>query len=354
MKLQNYATYKEIMKQNNTWENVYDDIIGKKLQHDEISVENIDEIILFGCGSSYNLAQSAAFFTRSLREPQKSALAIPSSELLLNPDYYFKRDKKYLLVGFSRSGETTETVDVFRILTGRQNIRFLGISCRENSSICNIAKSYFVCRDAVEKSIVMTESFSSMLLAYILILLKAAKRKNIIEDFKKIISDINIPEMEDYTQRLIDEFDFSSYFVLGSGFNYGLSVEADLKMKEMSQVPSYSYHLYEFSHGPKSLLDINSLCLVLNPDNKLFKYEDIAMELRQLGAQIVTFGNKGTDGIQDRGIRSYSGKEATNESANAFQCIPFFQLAALFKTIKKGLNPDMPKSLSYTVKKPKL
>ena len=100
------------MAQVESWRKVYDDIVGEKVSLNlNIFSDNYDEIIFFGCGSSYNLSQSASFFTRSLLDGQ-SCFALPSSELLINTDVYINKDKKYLIVGFSRSGETTESINV--------------------------------------------------------------------------------------------------------------------------------------------------------------------------------------------------------------------------------------------------
>ncbi|MHB8280588.1 MAG: hypothetical protein ACYDIA_23530, partial [Candidatus Humimicrobiaceae bacterium] len=94
MTYEKYYTYKEIMNQPVIWQSVYGEIIEKKNFSYNTFKNEYDEIIIFGCGSSYNLSQSAAFLTRYLSK-NVTSLALPSSELLLNTDLYFKDNKKY-------------------------------------------------------------------------------------------------------------------------------------------------------------------------------------------------------------------------------------------------------------------
>ena len=272
-----------------------------------------------------------------------ACIALPSSELLINTDSFIRKQKRYLVIGFSRSGETTESVEVLRKLKNYDNVRIFVFTCRSGSTFCKITEDSFVCSGAVEESIVMTESFSCMLLAYFTIFANLAKDMEIIGDLERLPGFMkqNIASVIDFTSQYIEEFDFKSYFVLGSGFNYGLAVEADLKMKEMSQVSSYSYHVYEFSHGPKSLLGENSLCLVLTPGKDLIKLENLIHEYLQLGTSMIVIGNK-VQGITATEKLSYflETQILKNDLVKSFINIPVFQLLAFFKTIKNGLNPD--------------
>ncbi|MBM3709604.1 MAG: SIS domain-containing protein [Actinobacteria bacterium] len=357
MTYRNYNTYKEIMRQPQTWKNVIGKIVKNSDRLRQIFIKDYDKIIIFGCGSSYNLSQSAAFFTRYLFGDMESQ-AIPSSEILLNPDLYIKNNKRYMLVGFSRSGETTESVDVLKNLKDRKNLSFFTFTCRENSSFSKLCSNCFVCEGAVEKSIVMTESFSSMLLAFCLtmIALKGDDKlvNEMFEEFNSMTEYIekNISFIESYIKSFIDNNSFDSYFTLGSGFNYGLAVEADLKMKEMSQVPSYSYHLYEFSHGPKSLLNEESLCVILALSSNLIKYEKILKEFYDLGPKMLVIGSNRINSLVGRERAEYilGDSDFKFDIVKSFINIPVFQMLAFFKTLQKKLNPDLPKNLVYTVK----
>lgn len=344
-------TYKEILSQVESWKEIYNDIVDKEIDLSIFS-HDYDEVIFFGCGSSYNLSQSASFFTRSLWDG-KSCFSIPSSELLISTDTYISKNKKYLVIGFSRSGETSESVNVVKMLKEKNNVKSFTFSCKENSSISNFSDYHFICRGAIEKSIVMTVSFSAMLFGWCFILTKFLERKDMLNEFKYLVNylDENIYRLFDDIENYLEGNDFSSYFVLGSGFNYGLALEADLKMKEMSQTPSYSYHLYEFNHGPKSLVDENSLCLILTLNKYLFKIEDIIKEILSLSSRILVVGSKDVNINEDKNIKYlFYDSNFKSDFIKSFINIPVFQILAYQKTIKNNLNPDKPKNLSYTMK----
>ncbi len=342
------------MAQVDAWEKAYSDVVNKKINLNlNIFSKNYDEIIFFGCGSSYNLSQSASFFTKSLLHGSNCS-ALPSSELLINTDVYISsKEKKYLIVGFSRSGETTESINVVKKLKGKTNITVHIFSCKKNSTILNFCDNHLICKGVTEKSIVMTASFSTMLLAYCLMLTKFLDNKEMLNEFKYLIDYLNenISELFNNIEDYINKNDFSSYFVLGSGFNYGLAVEADLKMKEMSQVPSYSYHLYEFNHGPKSLVNKESLCLILTLSKNLFKNKEIIKEILNLGSKVIIAGGRDFEvagSSKNINYLLYS-SDFKFDIIKSFINIPVFQIMAYIKTIKENLDPDKPKNLDYEV-----
>lgn len=239
----------------------------------------------------------------------------------------------------------------------KKNVSLFTFTCNMESSFSKISRQNFVCRNATEKSIVMTTSFSSMLLASCIIFALSYNNIEILEDFKLIIEYINenLDTMIDFTKNYTNDIDFESYFVLGSGFNYGLALEAGLKMQEMSQTPSYSYHVHEFSHGPKSLLNDNSLSVILTPSKKIFKFENIINEFVSLGTNMLIIGIKPEFDFKDKSINKkityfLEINNVKNEIIKSFINIPVFQLIAFFNTLKKKLNPDLPNNLSYTVK----
>jgi len=179
------------MTQVESWRKVYSSVVAEKVSLNlNIFSDNYDEIIFFGCGSSYNLSHSASFFTKSLLGG-RSCFALPSSELLINTDVYINKDKKYLIVGFSRSGETTESINVVKMLKDRQNVTSFTFSCKEDNTISKFSDYHFLCKGVTEKSIAMTVSFSSMLIAYCLMLVKLLDKKEMLEEFKYLIDYLN-------------------------------------------------------------------------------------------------------------------------------------------------------------------
>jgi len=351
--MKEYNTYREISTQADGWEKNYHKIINDKFHMDkEIFQKNYDRILFFGCGSSYNLALSASFYTNSFLKIDTAA--IPSSELLFNKDIYINKNRNYLLIGFSRSGETTESINVVKSAKDYKNIDTLVFTCNcSDNTIVNIADYNYCCEDSEEKSVVMTKSFSNMLISYCLMLAKFLGNKKIIDEFLKVIEYTrkNILVIFNEMARYIAQNDFYELYALGSGFNYGLAVEADLKVKEMTQIPAYSYHVMEFNHGPKSLIKEGSLCLFLTPNSYLERLDILIESYLSLGSYIIVVGRERLLKKNRDRIKSILDDEnVESELVRSFINIPVFQIISLIKTVRLGLNPYKPRNLDYTTK----
>lgn len=350
--MDNNHTYKEIKGQIKSWEKNFDEIImGKPGISMDLFSKDFDKIVFFGCGTSYNLAMASSFFTNTVSG--FDSIALPSSELLFNSETYIDKSKKYLLIGYSRSGETTESIEVINKFKGQNKIKTFAFTCRKKNSFINVSENHYICRDAREESVAMTRSFSSMLFSYCVMLSRYLDSKERLKEFSSLCSylDSKMPLLFDMVEEYININDFNSYFALGNGFNYPLAVEADLKMKEMSQIPNYSYHIFEFNHGPKALLSEDCLVLFLTISKKLRNVDAIVNEVIKNRSKIVIIG-KGIKDIKKESSIRYFLDDASfkDELVGSFINIPVFQIFAYTKTLKQGLDPDRPKGLGYTTK----
>ncbi len=345
-------TYREISSQIRSWKENYDVITGEdtKIGSDLFS-KDFDRIVFFGCGTSYNLAMAASFFTNTVSG--FDSIALPSSELLFNSETYIDKDKNYLLVGYSRSGETTESIEVINKFKDWKTIRSFAFTCREKNSLVDVSDDYYLCRSAEEKSIAMTKSFSTMLFSYCIMLTKYLDNEDRLKEFSYLCDylEIKMSLLFDEIKEYIDSNDFNSYINLGSGFNYPLAVEADLKMKEMSQIQNYSYHIFEFNHGPKALLSEDFLVLFLTISKKLTHIDIIVNEIIKAGSRIAIIG-KGINEIKKMDNIRYFLDDTSfkDELVESFINIPVSQIFAYAKTIKQNLDPDKPRGLDYTTK----
>lgn len=348
----NNHTYEEISGQIKSWKENFDVIIGEKTKiSTDLFSKDFDRIVFFGCGTSYNLAMASSFFTNTVSG--FDSIALPSSELLFNSETYIDKGKNYLLVGYSRSGETTESIEVINKFKGQKKIRTFAFTCREKNRLIDVSENHYVCRDAEEKSIAMTRSFSSMLFSYCIMLTKYLDNKDRLKEFSGLCTylESKMSLLFDEVKEYIDTDDFNSYFALGSGFNYPLAVEADLKMKEMSRIPEYSYHIFEFNHGPKALLSEDCLVLFLTISEKLRNVDIIVDEIIKNRSKIAIIG-KGVEDIKKGDNIRFFLDDASfkDELVESFINIPVFQIFAYIKTLRQGLDPDKPRGLDYTTR----
>jgi glucosamine--fructose-6-phosphate aminotransferase (isomerizing) len=159
-----YVTLKEILSQPSAWKAML-----KELEQQADNLKSIwkpgetQEVIFTGCGSTYFLSRTAAEIFKG--ETGVLASAYPASDLLLFPDLTMTKDVARALVSISRSGETSETLRATDQFCSRNHGPVITISCYENSSLVKKATVSLLAKEAHEKSVAQTRSFTSMLVA---------------------------------------------------------------------------------------------------------------------------------------------------------------------------------------------
>lgn len=282
-----------------------------------------DVVYFIGCGSSYYLAISASKYFSHVTGIETKA--IPSGELVLSDTRPFSTKLKSSAVMISRSGNTTETVLVAKKLR-KMGIKTFGITLNEKSDLQKICDSC-LSLPLEERSVVMTKSFSCMLLSLFFISDKLSGKKpeysQLINSSSEFVSKLCQIEQD---QSLIKA---NHYVFLGSGIYEGIARESALKLQEMSLSMTQAFSSLEYRHGPKALVTKNTVIILYA--SKQNEEINLLNEMKELGALTVLRPSLVEDG------------------RDAFLQVIFAQLLGLFIAKYKGLNPDQPKNLSRTV-----
>lgn len=328
-------TIQEIEGQIETWK----EILENPQTIDEL--KDKEEIIYFGSGTSYYLALSIASFTQ--RYTKVHSRAVPSQELIFFPETIITH-KPTLYVGISRSGETTEAVIAIEKVKELGEGNFLAVTTTRESSLASKSERSIVIESAKEKSVVMTKSFTSMLLSLevgILNTLKLEDLKSLKEKFSNIsIEDIFMTFKE--LSKDLSKKNHKEIIFLGSGPLYGIACESALKIREMSNSFTSAFHSLEFRHGPKASLTEESMVVILLSDSAKEEELKIAEEIRHMGADCIVIGESVSNGINI--------KSGLNEFLRLVLYMPFAQYLGYYRAIKKGLDPDTPLNLTQVVK----
>lgn len=329
-------TGQEIASQVTAWKDAHNavTIAGDSVQRLWQS-GGYETVVFTGCGSTYYLALTAA----SLFQQATGVIsrAAPSSELLLHPDMIYGRGKT-LLVAISRSGATTETIRAAEQFTAHARGDILVISCYADKPLNRFATINLTAAAGQERSVAQTRSFSSMLImaeGLANIVVGASLPGQFPEEAEAVVS-----AMRDQAAAFADPSRYRRIYYLGSGALYGLACEAMLKMKEMSLTSSEAFHPMEFRHGPKSMVDEQTLIVGLLDKLAYDSEAAVLEEMSRLGAAVV----------------SLSPHAATDITLNGFQqrpslvhYMPFLQWLAYLRAVNKGLNPDTPRHLDQVV-----
>ena len=309
-----------------------------------------DETIFVGCGTSYYLALAAASMY-ALVTGQKTK-AVPASEVILFADSVFPNvGNGTMPVLISRSGTTTEILRAADTIKQRLGDVTIGISCRSDSELAQRSTFPLVSPAADEKSIVMTRSFTSMLL---LIQYLAAIRANK-RDFERELAQLPehgegvLNKATEMTRQIIENGSYSKFVFLGQGPCYGLACEAMLKMKEMSLSVSEAYHSMEYRHGPMSLVDQDMLLTLIMSERAREQEKILLKEMKALGAKTFVICEQSDPEIESASDYLMELSSGLSDESRLILPMPALQLLAYYHAVAKGLDPDNPQHLTQVV-----
>ena len=353
-------TVKEIYQQPATWEKTcrqieeHKDEIQKFI--DQVITQEDFDVILTGAGTS-EFVGNALFphLTGLLNYKVKS---YGTTDIVATPEAYLSRTKPTLLISFGRSGNSPESIGAVDAAESVcDNIYHLFVTCNKDGALSKRAESTEHCYainltpETHDQSFAMTSSFSNMYLATYLCFHLNELDKVVAEVRKIAAAGQNFLDNQySIPQTIVNEYDFNRIVYLGSNTLKGTSQESALKMLELTAgrvVTMYDTPL-GFRHGPKSIIDDNTLTVVyLSDDAYTRQYEiDLIKEMsgQRKGNRIVAVMSKADEAVA--ALVDYTvvfGLEEAHESVQLGLCdILFAQTLAVLKSLSLSITPDNP------------
>ncbi len=231
-------------------DNYYD---GENYLFDNELINNIKEaedIIFLACGTSYYSCLIGSSYMRSLGKRSNAFIA---SEWGYYPEF---GSGKTLYVIVSQSGETADLIKCLQIIN-QKGLKSLTITNTKGSTLEREATYSLLLFAGVEIAVASTKAYSAQV--SIMALLKGAcsDDKTVVNDLidvsKKLLL---IEENKDLFRAIASQIkDKKHVFFLGRGLDYYLSLEASLKLKEISYIHSEAFPGGELKHGPIALIE---------------------------------------------------------------------------------------------------
>ena len=352
-------TTREIYQQPEVWQEAFEhykaqaaDIAAflKKIEdkHDYIKV------IFAGAGSSAYVGDTLTPYFRQIYDERKwNFNAIATTDIVANPLVYLKREVPTVLVSFARSGNSPEsvaTVDLAKQLV--DDLYQITITCAAQGKLAQQAqgdeKNLLLLQPEAsnDAGFAMTSSFSSMMLTALLVF----DRVELVQKEAKVAALIQLSQ--DVLERVADvqqlvDLDFSRVIYLGAGPFFGLAHEAQLKILELTagQIATMYESPVGFRHGPKSLINQDTVVLVFGSADAYTKAYDLDLVREVAGDGIVrrlvllTGREEQLEGVEQVVL---STQEPLGDSYRIFPYIVYAQLFALLTSLKVKNRPDTP------------
>lgn len=347
--VQNLYTINEILSQPAVWRAVMGQIGGNSSCASFVaSAVARRELIFVGCGTSYYLAEAAAAVWSIMT--RRSARAVPASEVLLFPEALQLDAKGLQAVVISRSGKTSEAIRA-AVLLARHRVPTFGITCVPGSELTKVCDQAVAIAAANEQSLVMTRSFSAMLLALIQMAASVSEAQAYSPGLEEISARLGetISSYGDRVELFVSEHSFEDFIYLGQGPYFPIAREGCLKITEMACAYAQAYHTLEFRHGPKSVVSPQTCLTFFLSEPGLQAESEVLAEMKSLGGMIVGICNRATEAIRRSCDLLFEFDLSVPEPLLVAASIIPAQLLGFHAAIKKGLNPDEPKNLDRVV-----
>lgn len=353
-----YAIYtaEEIAQQPEVWQKTIAQVKGIRISltrlMEDVTSDGEFDVILTGAGTSEYVGR--ALYPVLLQKLSGRVHAIGTTDIVASPELFISPERKTLLVSFARSGNSPESVGAIKAAERiSDKVKHLFITCNSEGELAKLAEkkdSYFsivLAPETNDRSFAMTSSFTSMYLAGLL-----ALSGDFDLDFYETVSSVEKFLRKGYSTlaEFVDWNSFSRVVYLGSDVLKGIAQESALKVLELTagQMAAIFDTPMGFRHGPKSIVDDDTLCVMyLSDDEHTRRYEmDVLKELYRdrKGSKLVAVTSsedeevsKSCDLMIPMGFR----KAAANcQLAPAY--IMIAQTMAMLYSIKLGITPDNP------------
>ena len=352
----NYNTYKEILQQPKMWLKTLDYVRAHQHQIKAFTDKYLGEgyqIVLTGAGTSAYIgdALEPALFTTGFR----GAHAIATTDIITNPQMFFDKDSKVLLVSFARSGNSPESVGAFKAVEKTAGkVAHIFITCNKDGELAQTKGDNILCillpPETNDLSLAMTSSYSTMLLCCSMIanIGRIDQDAPLIEEVARCVEKA-MAKYEGAIEKLASR-GFKRAIFLGSGPLKGVAEECRLKLQELTDgaVMCAFDSFLGFRHGPKAVVKEDSLLIYLISPNPAVRRYELDL-IRQVKA------NNKVVGTLVAGFQKPELEEScydlcietgiTPSMPACYGCVSYAfvgQMLGMFKSIDMGLSPDAP------------
>ena len=317
-------------------------------------LRRIGTVHLVGCGT----AMHAGMVGKAAIE----ALARVPAQVEIASEFRYRNPilrPEDLVIIISQSGETSDTLAALKLAKSR-GVPVLAIVNVVGSSIARAADYVMYTYAGPEIAVASTKAYMVQMCVLYLFALRLAYARGMQTDaeIRRLTAEllrageVIKPRLADCEQikYLASRFvNTQSCFFIGRGFDYSLSLEGSLKLKEISYVHSDAYAAGELKHGTISLVTDGVPVIALATQKQVYeKTISNAKETKSRGAKVLLFTTKDAvvpDGVADYVVRL----DDYDDLLMPLQLIVPLQLFAYYMAVLRGCDVDKPRNLAKSV-----
>ena len=319
---------------------------------DEIA--NINKIYIVACGTAYHAGLVGKYaFEKIAKIPVICDIA---SEFRYNDPFI---DENTLVILISQSGETADSLKALR-LSKEKNAKTLLITNTLASSMDREALKSIYCYAGPEIAVASTKAYITQVVnLYLLALdfslklgrIELSSYENILKELKTLPKKVDeLVKKDESIKEFAHEIkDSKSLFYIGRSLDYATSIEAALKLKEVSYIHTEAFAAGELKHGTISLIEeATPVIAIMTQGNLLDKTLSNVEEVKSRGAKVFSITSKDDSRIRKVSEKTLILPETIDILYPILSVIPT-QLMAYYTSIAKGIDVDKPRNLAKSV-----
>ncbi len=321
---------------------------------DKAYLDDINKINIIACGTAYHAGcVGKSLIEKLCRIPVVCGVA---SEFIYSDPII---DEHTLTIVISQSGETLDTRNAMREAQARGS-KTLAIVNVIGSTIARESDYVLYTAAGPEISVASTKAYTTQLGCLYLIALKFAHILGKITDDEYKFYQDELLAMPEKLKTILDkqveiqkfasaQFNAESTFFIGRGLDYYLSMEASLKLKEISYIHSEAYAGGELKHGTIALIEDGTLVVSpITQDSLTGKMESNIKEVKSRGATVLVITPERFNSIDFTCDARFVIPDCDPLVAPILGVLPC-QLFAYYMAVNRGCDIDKPRNLAKSV-----
>lgn len=265
-----------------------------------------------------------------------------------------------LVIVVSQSGETADTKAGLE-LAKQKGAKTLAVVNVKYSAIARQADMFIHTLAGPEIAVASTKAYTAQISVLYLLAFRFAFARGTIDRERmnqltaqlltapKAIQDV-IDRKQDCQYIASKLINTDTLFFIGRSFDYALSLEGSLKLKEISYIHSEAYAAGELKHGTISLIEPGiPVITVATQSAVLAKTISNMEEVKARGGVIIAVCRKGTVFAADSVDMKLEIDTDLDDILVPLPTVCALQLIAYYTSVLRGIDPDKPRNLAKSV-----
>lgn len=329
-------------------------VILNELRINDEQIRNLQRITIIACGTSWN----AGCFGKYLFE----TLAGIHTDIETASEFRYGDPilcGQILTLAITQSGETADTLAAIRS-SSSYGCKVAAITNVVGSSITRETDSVLFTRAGPEIGVAATKTFTAQLIILYLLAIHfgTIRGKLTIETARDLL--VEIKQLPGQVQKVLSNkaaikecaehyAQVHDYFFIGRYLNYPVSLEAALKLKEISYIHAEGYAAGELKHGPLALITEETPVVAIA--TKGHTYDKILSNIKEVkarSAEVIAVANE-----SDTEINKYVDMVLkipdSHELLSPILSSVMLQMLAYYTALVRGCSIDKPRNLAKSV-----